>query len=126
MSESHKPETGLASPRLCVPSVQHGRLRKKNLRQRATLARKAIAQAAEELGAQGQHDDELLHLVREAAQLVVAARACERSDELAVAVRSLERRRAEVEQRLRELIKPVDTNPMGPADEPHSTITTLP
>jgi len=26
MSESHKPETGLASPRLCVPSVQHGRL----------------------------------------------------------------------------------------------------
>src|SRR5271168_2679294 len=24
MSESHKPETGLASPRLCVPSVQHG------------------------------------------------------------------------------------------------------
>src|SRR5271154_1411712 len=27
MSESHKPGTGLASPRLCVPSVQHGPLR---------------------------------------------------------------------------------------------------
>jgi len=27
MSESHKPETGLASPRLCAPSVQHGRSR---------------------------------------------------------------------------------------------------
>src|SRR5271169_1715794 len=27
MSESHEPQTGLASPRLCAPSVQHGQLR---------------------------------------------------------------------------------------------------
>jgi len=27
MSESHEPQTGLASPRLCAPSVQHGRKR---------------------------------------------------------------------------------------------------
>src|SRR5271170_7719600 len=35
MSESHKPETGLASPRLCVPSVQHGRERARYEAERA-------------------------------------------------------------------------------------------
>ena len=66
-----------------------------------------------------------MQLVRETAELVTAARGCTRSDELAVAVKSLERRKSTAEQMLRELTKPVETDPMGQLDEPHSTTTTL-
>jgi replication initiation protein RepC len=104
--------------------VERDRVRK--LRRRSTLARRGIAQAVEELGVQGQDSEALRQLVRETAELVIAARACIRSDELALAVKSLERRQSEAEQRLRELIKPVETHPMGGENAPHSTITTLP
>ena len=104
--------------------VERDRMRK--LRRRSTLARRGIAQAVEELGIQGQDSEALRQLVRETAELVIAARACTRSDELALAVKALERRQSEAEQRLRELIKPVETDPMGLENEPHSTITTLP
>jgi replication initiation protein RepC len=103
--------------------IERDRMRK--LRRRSSLARRAIAQAVEELATQGHDSEPLAQLVRETAELVTAARGCTRSDELAVAVKSLERRKLAVEQLLRELIKPVETNPMGQLDEPHSTTTTL-
>src|SRR6202035_2044884 len=84
------------------------RERMRKLRRRSTLARRGIMQALEELGVQGQDDERIGQLARETAELVVAARACKRSDELAVAVKALERRKSEAEQMLRELIKPVE------------------
>ena len=69
--------------------VERDRMRK--LRRRATLARRAIAQAVEELGLQGHDSDELRQLVRETAELVAAARACRCSEDLALAVKALER-----------------------------------
>ena len=98
----------------------------RKLRRRSTLARRGIMQALEELGVQGQDDERIGQLARETAELVVAARACKRSDELAVAVKALERRKSEAEQMLRELIKPVETTSMGVENDAHSTTTTLP
>jgi replication initiation protein RepC len=103
--------------------IERNRMRK--LRRDATLARRAIAQALEELGAQGHDSEALRQLHHETADLVVAARACRRSDELAVAAKALERRCAEAEQMLRDLIKSVETAPMGAENCAHSTITTL-
>lgn len=101
------------------------RNRMKKLRQQKTLARKAIAQAAEELAAQGQDSEALQQLLQEAAELVKAGTRCRRSDELALAVKSLERRRDEIQQILRDLIKPVERTPMGAENDTHSTTTTL-
>jgi replication initiation protein RepC len=85
--------------------IERDRMRK--LRRRGTLARRAVAQAVEELGAHGHDSEALGQLVRETAELVTAARTCTRSDELAVAVKALERRKAAAEQLVRDLIKPV-------------------
>jgi replication initiation protein RepC len=103
--------------------VERDRMRK--LRRRATLARRGLAQAVEELGLQGHDSAALRQLMAEAADLVVAARACKRSDELEVAVKALERRQGEAEQMLRDLIKPVETASMGAENDAHSTTTTL-
>jgi replication initiation protein RepC len=103
--------------------IERNRMRK--LRRDSTMARRGIAQAVEELGAQGHDSEALRQLHRETADLVVAARACRRSDELAVAVKALERRRSEAEQMLRDLIKPVDIAAMGAENDAHSTTTTL-
>ena len=51
--------------------------------------------------------------MQEAAELVKAARPCTRSDELALAVQALERRKDEAEHMLRELINPVETYALG-------------
>jgi replication initiation protein RepC len=103
--------------------VERERMRK--LKARKTLARKAIAQAVEELGIQGHDSEALRQLARDAAELVKVGTACTRSDELALVVKSLERRRDEAERMLRELIKPVETDPKGFENEPHSINTTL-
>ena len=105
--------------------AQIERDRMKKLRQQKTLARKAIAQAAEELGAQGQETEQLQRLLQEAAELVKAGSQCQRSDELGLAVKALERRRDEIQRMLKELIKPVETTPMGAENDTHSTTTTL-
>jgi replication initiation protein RepC len=102
------------------------RERMRKLRRQTTLARRAIMQAAEELGAQGHDSDQLRRLMQEAAELVKAARQCTHSGELALALKALERRRDEAEQMLRELIKPVETDPKGQQNLPHNTYTTLP
>ena len=98
--------------------------RMKKLRRRATLARRGIAQAVEELAAQGHDSEKLGQLVRETAELVIASRQALRSDELALAVQSLERRKTEAEQMLRELIKPVEIDPVGAENGPHQYTTT--
>ena len=102
--------------------VERERMRK--LRRRATLARRAVAQAAEELGLQGYGSDELRQLVRETAELVAAAKACRCSDELTLAVEALERRQKDAETLLRQQIKSVETNPMELGKEPYNTDTT--
>jgi replication initiation protein RepC len=104
--------------------VERDRMTK--LRRRGTLARRGVAQAADELAVQGHDTEALRQLVRETAELVAAGRACTCSDELVLAVQSLERRRTEAEQMLRELIEPVKTTPMGVENDAHSTNTTLP
>src|SRR5487761_1764558 len=101
------------------------RARMGKLRRRCTLARKGIAQAVDELGVQGEDPAALDRLVRETAELVKAAKSCTRSEELALAVKALERRRDEAEALLRRLVEPVNWSPMGVENEPHSTVTTL-
>ena len=105
--------------------AQTERNRMKKLRQRKTIARTAIGQAADELCAQGHDSDRLQELLQEAADLVKAGSQCHRSDELEVAVKSLERRRDEIQQMVRDLIKSVETSPMGAENDTHSTTTTL-
>jgi replication initiation protein RepC len=105
--------------------AQIERNRMKKLRQQKTLARKAISQAAEELGALGYDSEAFERVLQEAAELVKAGSQCHRSDELGLAVKALERRRDEIQQMLRDLIKPVETSPMGAENDTHSTITTL-
>jgi replication initiation protein RepC len=105
--------------------AQIERNRMKKLRQQKTLARKAIAQAAEELGTQGYDSEPFQRLLQEAAELVKAGSECGRSDELALAVNGLERRRDEIQQMLRDLVKPVEKTPMGAENDTHSTCTTL-
>jgi replication initiation protein RepC len=100
--------------------------RMKGLRRRATLARRAIRQAGEELAAQGCEPEGWRLLEEEVAVLAIACRHASRSDELAVIVGGLERRKTQAEEWVRELVKPVETNPEGPADEPQQyTLTTL-
>ena len=104
--------------------IERNRMRK--LRRRSTLARRGIAQAVEELAAQGDDSEALARLVRETAELVSAARACTRSDELALAVKALESRKSAAEDMVRRFIKAVETDPKEPENRPHNTTTTLP
>jgi replication initiation protein RepC len=100
--------------------------RMKGLRRRATLARRAIRQAGEELAAHGSEPEGWRPLEEEVAALALACRHASRSDELALIVSSLERRKVQAEEWVRDLIKPVETHPEGLAGEPQQyTSTTL-
>ena len=101
--------------------IERDRMRK--LRRRATLARRAVAQAAGELDLQGHDSDELRRLVHETAELVAAAKACRYSEDLTLAVEALERHQSDAETLLRQQIKPVETSPMGLEKKPHITDT---
>jgi Replication protein C C-terminal region len=57
--------------------------------------------------------------------LVKAGSQCDRSSDLALVVQALERRRDEVRRMLSDLIKPVETAPMGAENDTHSTSTNL-
>ena len=85
-------------------AAQIERKRMRELRRRTTLASRGIHQAVEELSRQGHDSESLECLVRETAELVIAARASTCSDELVLAVKSLESRKAAAEQMLRDLI----------------------
>ena len=67
----------------------------------------------------------LQRLLQEAADLVKAGAQCRRSDELALAVKALEQRRDAIQQMLSDLIKPVETTPMGAENDTHNTIYNL-
>lgn len=97
----------------------------KKLRGRVTFARRRIRQVGEELAALDQMPSEWTRLESETAELVAAARRTERSDDLALVVSSLERRKTEAEQWLRETNKPVKTDPEGTENRPHTISTNL-
>jgi replication initiation protein RepC len=101
------------------------RERMRALRKRITLARRAITQTGAALAELAAVPETWPHLAAEAADLVVAARRTERSDDLAFVVQGLERRQAEAEQWLRDVPKPVETSPSGLENEPHITTTNL-
>jgi len=102
------------------------RERMKELRRRKTLAARSIRQAIEELAAQGHDSEALRQLGLETAELAVAARQAQRSDDLGLVVKALERRKSDAEQWLREMVKSEETDPEGLAGEPRQyTITTL-
>ena len=104
--------------------VERERMRK--LRRRATLARRAIAQAGEELAAQEAKLEGWRALEEETAALAVACHGARRSDELLLVVEGLERRKIQAEEWVRKLVQPVNNDPEGLASEPHQyTVTTL-
>ena len=98
----------------------------RKLRRRATLARRAIGQAGEELAAQGAKPEGWRALEEETAALAVACRSARRSDELLLVVEGLECRKIQAEEWVRRLAESVETDPEGLAGEPHqNTDTTL-
>jgi hypothetical protein len=58
--------------------------------------------------------------------LIAAAKRAAHSEDLALAVKALGSRKAEVEQWLRDASKPVNNNPSGLENEPHTTSTNPP
>jgi replication initiation protein RepC len=99
--------------------------RMKELRRRVTLARRAIRQTGEALAALGPLPASWTQLEADTAALVLAARQADRSEDMGVIVRALERRQSEAEQAFREASKPVETSPEGLENEPHSIFTNL-
>jgi replication initiation protein RepC len=97
----------------------------KALRRRVTLARRAIRQAGEALATLDRLPASWPQLEADTANLVRAAKNAERSEDLALIVASLERRKNEAEQVLRDLAEPVEKNPMGSENGPHFTTTNL-
>ena len=103
--------------------IERNRMRK--LRRRKTQARQGIAQVAAELGRQGDDSEDLTQLTQEAAELVKEGNACTHSADLAMVVKTLESCQATLEDRLRQLIKPVETYPKGQEKLPLNTFTSL-
>jgi replication initiation protein RepC len=101
------------------------RERMKDLRRRATIARRAVRQAGEELAVLGQVPDDWARLRAETDGLIAAGRGARGSEALAIVVQGLERRKIEAEQWLRDIPKAVDTSPTGLENEPHTTSTNL-
>jgi replication initiation protein RepC len=97
----------------------------KALRGRVTFARRRVRQIGEELAALDQVPVQWRRLESETARLVAAARRCERSEDMALAVESLERLKTEAEQWLRGAQKAVETSPEGLENEPHTISTNL-
>jgi replication initiation protein RepC len=105
------------------------RERMKDGRRRVTLARRAIRQIGEQLAELNALPAGWPQLEADTAALVRAGKQVARSDELALIAHSLERRKAEAEQWLREAAvlasKPVETSPEGLENEPHTITTNL-
>jgi replication initiation protein RepC len=81
------------------------------LRQRATIARKGIAQILETATEYGFDGAEWQILARETADLVRVLRAVERLDEMEVGVKSLEGRQTAARERLETLLQGVEMTP---------------
>jgi replication initiation protein RepC len=97
------------------------------LRRRATIARNGITQILETAAAYEFAGEEWQTLIRETRSLTLVLRKVERSEEMAIAVASLERRQLEARERLERLLagaepgisKTVETDPKGPENRPH-------
>jgi replication initiation protein RepC len=87
------------------------RERMRKLRIRATIARKAVAQAGEALARLLALPEGWPRLKTETAGLAIAARKARASEALSVIVAGLEARKNEVEQWLRDTAKSVETSP---------------
>ena len=99
------------------------RERMKALRKRATIARRAIRQVGEALEVVGPLPPEWSRLAAETADLVKAGKRAARSEELQLIVRALESRKTEAEQWLRDMAYPVNPDPAGAENGPHTTNT---
>jgi replication initiation protein RepC len=102
------------------------RNRMTDLRKRATIARRAIRAIGEELATLGQVPAGWPRLAADTAALTASVSKSRVSDELAVVVHGLERRKIEAEQWLRDAPKPVNKDPEGAENGPHTTYTNLP
>jgi replication initiation protein RepC len=97
--------------------------RMKALRKRATIARRAIRQVGEALEALGPLPPGWSRLAAETADLVKAGRRAACSEELELVVKALEGRKTEAEQWLRDMAQPVNPDPAGAENGPHTTTT---
>ena len=93
----------------------------------AVLSARTIRQIGEQLVLLDRVPSEWTRIDGDVVALVLSARQAARSDELALIAKSLERRREEVEQWLKETASttsdPVEINPAGLVNEPHNTTT---
>ena len=105
------------------------RERMKDGRRRVTFARRSIRQIGEQLAAMEQTPEGWQRLEADTAALVRAGKQAERSDDLFLIAHSLERRKTEAGQWLREVVErvsePVEISPVGVENEPHTISTNL-
>jgi replication initiation protein RepC len=105
------------------------RERMKDGRRRVTFARRSIRQIGEQFAAMEQMPEGWQRLEADTAALVRAATQAERSEDIVLIAHSLERRKTEAEQWLKEAVQrvseSVETSPEGLENEPHSIITNL-
>jgi replication initiation protein RepC len=105
------------------------RERMKDGRRRVTLARRAIRQIGEQFAELGTLPDGWTQLEADMAALIRAGKHAAQSEDMALIAHSLERRKTEAEQWLREAAtrasKPVETSPEGLENEPHTITTNL-
>jgi replication initiation protein RepC len=105
------------------------RERMKDGRRRVTFARRTIRQIGEQLAAMDALPDGWSKLEADTAALVRAAKQAERSEDITLIAGSLERRRSEAEQWLKDAVarvsEPVETSPVGLENEPHIITTNL-
>jgi replication initiation protein RepC len=103
------------------------RERMRDGRRRITIARRTIRQIGEQLAELGIMPDGWPQMEADTAVLVRAAKGVDRSDDMFLIAGSVERRKIDAEQWLKEAVekasKPVETDPVGLENEPH-TITT--
>jgi replication initiation protein RepC len=91
----------------------------KKLRNRRTIALKAITQILETAEEYGFEAEEWLILARETADLARALKAVERPNEMETGVVSLERRWQVARRRIEVLLEVVDSDPKEPENRPH-------
>jgi replication initiation protein RepC len=101
------------------------RTRMRDLRRRATIARRAIRAIGDELAALGHVPEGWPRLAAETATLTASVSKAGESGELALTVHGLERWKTEAEQWLRDVPKSVDIDPKGAENGPHITTTNL-
>ena len=106
-------------------SAKIERDRMKALRRRRTIARRAIYQAGAALDELGCLPDWWPRLTADVASLLNSIRAVKQSEEMALLVKALERRKDEVEEALRDASKSVNNNPVEPENRPLYTTTNL-